>query len=410
MISPPGPGSVKGSSSGVAQISYACLGVALGQSGLFIALPSLPAMASDFQVSAGTAEESITAYALGYGFSQLVWGPLADRFGRRPIALCGVTLFMLASLGLALVPEFGTFLLLRLLQGVAGGCGTSVSRACLRDVFSQRSLAQAMSVAAISYALALGIAPFLGGWLASVSSWRADFVLLTLLGSLALAYLARELGETLPPVPSRASTVRRELAVVLGDYGRLLRDRRFLLPALIVMLATGVVAGYAAASPFDFEQSFGYSAAQFGNLSLSLSGAYLVGSLVVRRTVVRLGQQRLLWIGLAAITAGALVMLALGLAGRFDPLSLLGPMLVVVAGGGMIVPIGLALPMQAFPAKAGQASALTGFMQQEGTAALVALVVWLPDTSQVPLALSLLALALILATLLWAYSRVDISA
>ncbi|MCT4364166.1 MAG: MFS transporter, partial [Synechococcaceae cyanobacterium MAG-AL1] len=160
MIPPPGSGTAKGSSTGIAQISYACLGSALGQSGLFIALPSLPAMASDFQVSASTAEESITAYALGYGFSQLVWGPLADRFGRRPIALCGVTLFTLASLGLALVPGFGAFLLLRLLQGVAAGCGTSVSRACLRDVFSQRSLAQAMSVVAISYALALGIAPF----------------------------------------------------------------------------------------------------------------------------------------------------------------------------------------------------------------------------------------------------------
>lgn len=186
-------------------------------------------MASDFRVS--------TATVLGYGFSQLFWGPQADRFGRRPIALTGV-------------PGSGSFLVLRLIQGVAAGYDTSVSRACLRDLFSQRSLAQAMSLAAISYALALGIAPILGGWIASVaSSWRANFALIALLGSLVLAYLARALGETLPPRVSRPITPTRELAVVVRDYARLLRDRRFLLPALIAMLATGVVAGYAAISP-----------------------------------------------------------------------------------------------------------------------------------------------------------------
>lgn len=193
-------------------------------------------MASDFRVSTATAEQSITAYVLGYGFSQLFWGPQADRFGRRPIALTGV-------------PGSGSFLVLRLIQGVAAGYDTSVSRACLRDLFSQRSLAQAMSLAAISYALALGIAPFLGGWIASVASWRADFALIALLGSLVLAYLARALGETLPPRVSRPITPTRELAVVVRDYARLLRDRRFLLPALIAMLATGMVAGYAAISP-----------------------------------------------------------------------------------------------------------------------------------------------------------------
>ncbi|MEA5472829.1 MFS transporter [Synechococcus sp. CCY9201] len=379
------------------QTLYACLGLALGQAGLFMALPSLPAMAAEFGVSDADAQGSITLYALGYGLSQLLWGPLADRHGRRPVALGGVALYSLISLALVMVPGFGALLVLRLLQGVAAGCGTSVSRACLRDVASGRELARAMGVVAMSYAVALGVAPFLGGWIGRLGSWRGDDGLLAVLGGLTYAYLARNLTETRvrPPVP----TTQWNLRGLLPGYGKLLRDPRFLVPALIATLGTGLVAGYDAASPFDFERRFGFSTAGYGNLNLLLSAAYLLGSLALTWNVERLGQQRLLWAGAATSVGGAAVMLLLGLAGRFDPLSLLLPMLVVVVGVGVVVPLGLALPMQAFPERAGQASALTGFLQQEGTALLVALAVALHGGSQVPLGLSLLVLALLLALL-----------
>jgi Bcr/CflA subfamily drug resistance transporter len=379
------------------QTVYACLGITLGQAGLFMTLPSLPAMAEEFAVSAATVQQAITLYAVGYGLSQLVWGPLADRLGRRPVALVGVALFSLASLAQALAPGFGVLLALRLLQGVGAGCGTSVSRACLRDVVSGRPLARAMGVVGISFALALGLAPFLGGWIGQVGSWRGDDLLLALLGALTLAYLARHLNETraLPSGPGALPGVR---ACLVG-YGRLLRDARFLVPALIATLATGLVAAYDAASPYPFEHRFGLSTATFGSLNLSLSGAYLLGSLTLFRSVERLGQQVLLRVGVAFVLAGSAMMLLLGVAGLFDPASLLLPMLPVVLGVGVLVPIGLGMPMHAFPERAGQASALTGFLQQEGTALLVALVVTLPGGSQVPLALTLVALALLLAIL-----------
>ncbi|MFM7641040.1 MAG: MFS transporter [Cyanobium sp.] len=379
------------------QTVYACLGLVLGQAGLFMALPSLPAMASEFGISTATAQLSITVYALGYGLSQLVWGPLADHKGRRPVALNGVALFSFTSLALVGAPTYGILLALRLLQGVAAGCGTSVSRASLRDVLSGRALARAMGVVAISYALALGVAPFLGGWMGRIGTWRDDDALLGLLGGLTLLYVARNLKETRLGPGDRAPLPG--LREALLGYRNLLQDPRFRLPALIATLGTGLVAIYDAASPFVFERHFDFSTASYGNLNLPLSGAYLLGSVALTGSVERLGQQRLLQAGVTTAVAGAATMLLLGLAGRFEPLSLLLPMLVVVLGAGIAVPLGLALPMQSFPERAGQASALTGFLQQEGTALLVALAAALPTGSQIPLALTLLTITLLLAGL-----------
>ncbi|QPN55494.1 MFS transporter [Synechococcus sp. CBW1107] len=355
-------------------------------------------------MSAAASQASITAYALGYGLSQLVWGPLSDRWGRRPTALTGLALFSLASLLLVAVSGFAPFLTMRLIQGIGAGCGTSVSRACLRDVFSDRLLTRAMSFVAMSYALALGLAPFLGGLIARVAPWRVDFLLLSLLGAATAGVLSRGLREPRRPAPTERRAGWGVGEIALG-YGRLARDSRFLVPALIATFGTGLMVVYSAVSPFDFEKGLGFSPSQFGAISLSLSIPYLVGAAVLSRWVMGLGQERLLRGGLGAVLAGAALMLALGVTGRFDADSLLVPMLVVTLGAGLMVPIGLAMPMQAFPDQAGQASALTGFLQQEGSGLLVALAVGIPDTTQVPLAGALLALGVVLALLVRAYGR-----
>ncbi|MCP9886049.1 MFS transporter [Synechococcus sp. ATX 2A4] len=388
----------------LAVILYVCLGAALGQAGLFIDLPSLPQLATAFGVDAAATQTTVTAYALGYGASQLVWGPLSDRRGRKPIALAGLGVFIAASLLLAVVPGFGPFLVLRVVQGVGAGCGTSVSRAALRDVLSNRELARAMSFASISFALALGLAPFVGGLIARATSWRVDFLLLAALGLTTATYLARALPESLSA--ERAAVGSNQSVAAIGrSYLRLAVDARFLLPALIATLATGMIALYDAASPFIFETRFGFNAAGFGSLSLGLTVAYISGALMVVRFVVARGQPWLLRFGLGTILLGGLLMVGLGLGGWFDTLSLFLPMLVITVGASVLVPIGLAMPMQAFPAQAGQASALTGFLQQEGSGLLVLIATVLPATSQLPLALTLLALALVLGLLVRTYTR-----
>ncbi len=390
--------------SNLAVILYVCLGAALGQTGLFIDLPSLPQLASDFGVDAAATQTTVTAYALGYGASQLVWGPLSDRHGRRPIALAGLWMFITASLLLAVVPGFEPFRLLRVVQGIGAGCGTSVSRAALRDVLSNRELARAMSFASISFALALGFAPFVGGLIGRATSWRVDFLLVAALGLATALYLARALPESLSRELAAAAT-RPSVAAIGRGYLRLAGDARFLLPSLIATVATGMIALYDAASPFIYETRFGFDAAGFGSLSLGLTVAYIAGALMVVRFVVARGQPWLLRFGLGAMLLGGLLMVGLGLGGWFDTLSLFLPMLVITFGASVLVPIGLAMPMQSFPAQAGQASALTGFLQQEGTGLLVLIATVLPASSQLPLALTLLALALVLGLLVRSYTR-----
>lgn len=390
--------------SNLAVILYVCLGAALGQTGLFIDLPSLPQLASDFGVDAAATQTTVTAYALGYGASQLIWGPLSDRHGRRPIALAGLWMFITASLLLAVVPGFEPFRLLRVVQGIGAGCGTSVSRAALRDVLSNRELARAMSFASISFALALGFAPFVGGLIGRATSWRVDFLLVAALGLATALYLARALPESLSRELAAAAT-RPSVAAIGRGYLRLAVDARFLQPSLIATVATGMIALYDAASPFIYETRFGFDAAGFGSLSLGLTVAYIAGALMVVRFVVARGQPWLLRFGLGAMLLGGLLMVGLGLGGWFDTLSLFLPMLVITFGASVLVPIGLAMPMQSFPAQAGQASALTGFLQQEGTGLLVLIATVLPASSQLPLALTLLALALVLGLLVRSYTR-----
>jgi predicted MFS family arabinose efflux permease len=162
-----------------------------------------------------------------------------------------------------------------------------------------------MSYVAMSFALALGLAPFLDGQIARVAPWRGDFLLLALLGAATAVAVSRGLKEAhrLPQGERRARLPLGEVALI---YGRLARDSRFLLPTLMASFGTGLMVLYGAISPFDFEQSFGFSQSGFGLISLSLSVPYLLGALVLSHWVVRLGQQRLLQAGLGAVLVGAL--------------------------------------------------------------------------------------------------------
>ncbi len=378
-------------------ITYGCLGIFLSQAAYFIYLPSVLQLSTDFGVDGATVQNSIALYALGYGFSQLLWGPASDQMGRKPVALAGMGVFMLASLALVFPTTYGWFQALRLVQGIGGGCGTSVSRAALRDRFSAAKLSYALSYLGLAYAVALGGAPFLGGQLARWLSWRADFVVLAVLGLFAWLYLAYQLPETNPVDPLARPPVFR--LSLIKNYLGILFNVQFLLPILTCTLATGMVVLYDAVSPFDVEKSLGLTPAQFGNTSLAITLAYLVGSFLVNRGVTVLGQKTLLYLGLCLVLSASSIMVALGLAGIFNVYSLLLPMVFVVVGCSIIILICMALSLTPFAEQAGLASALAGVVQQEGSGLIIALSVYLPTTAQTPLALTLLGTGFVLVIL-----------
>lgn len=383
-------------------IVYACIGAFLGQSAYFIHLPSLLQMEANFSVDAAAMQNSITVYALSYGFSQLLWGPCSDRFGRKPVAIAGMGLFIVTSFAIGLTETYGWFQLLRLIQGVGAGCGTSVSRAALRDVLASAKLAQATSYVSICFAGALGIAPFVGGQFARWLSWKFDFIFLAILGILSLLYLIYSLPET-HRLESATRTSNFNLSLI-NNYLEVLFNPQFLLPALICAIVTGMISLYDTVSPFDLEKSLGLTPTQFGNTSLAITLAYLVGAILVNRKVIALGQRFFLRLGLCLILFASGVMLVLGLAGIFNVYSLLLPMVLVVVGCGMVIPVCFALSLNPFPNQAGLASALIGVVQQEGTALIVFLAAYISNNSQTPLALVLLVMGT-LSLILVGYSR-----
>lgn len=379
-------------------IIYACLGLFLGQSAYFIYLPSLLQMEADFGIGATAMQSSIAAYALGYGFSQLIWGPCSDRFGRKYVAIAGMSLFILASLAIGFAEDYSWFQFLRLIQGMGTGCVTSVSRAALRDVLASAKLAQAISYTSIFYAGALGIAPFLGGQFARWLSWKFDFVFLAILGILSLLHIIYFLPET--NHIERATRISNFKLSIITNYLKILSAPQFLLPALTCAIVTGMISLYDVVSPFDFEKSLGLTPTQFGNTLLAITLAYLVGAVLVNRGVVALGQSFFLRLGLFLILLGSGVMLVLGMAKIFNVYSLLLPMFLVVVGCGMVIPICFALSLNPFPDRAGLASALIGVVQQEGTALIVFLATYIPSNSQTPLAFVLVVMGVVSMMLL----------
>lgn len=377
----------------ISVIIYACVGLFLGQSAYFIYLPSLLQMEADFGSDATAMQSSIVAYALGYGFSQIIWGPCSDRFGRKYVTIAGMSLFILASLAISFTEDYGWFQFLRLIQGMGIGCVTSVSRAALRDILTSAKLAQAISYTSICYAGALGIAPFLGGQFAGWLSWKFDFIFLSVLGILSLLYIIYFLPET--NQIERATRISNFKFSIVTNYLKILSAPQFLLPALTCAIVTGMISLYDVVSPFDFEKYLGLTPTQFGNTLLVITLAYLVGAVLVNRGVVALGQSFFLRLGVFLILLGSGVMLVLGMAKIFNVYSLLLPMFLVVVGCGMVIPICFALSLNPFPDRAGLASALIGVVQQEGTALIIFLATYIPTNSQTPLAFVLLGMGVV---------------
>jgi len=330
-----------------------------------------------FRLSASTGlRESITAYAPATGFSQLVWPSgrsLRAPDDRRPLRRDPVPF---ASWGLPWCPlVWGVSLLAATCRRVAAELlAPAVSRGLPPGCVQPALPGQAMSVVGDQYALALGTAPFLGGWIARRGSWRAPTLFLLTVCGFTRARLpgpgaGRNLPPREPPCPTTAASGLRCGAALTTAACSGIGASCW--PALIVH-ARWRVAGYRRRQSFDFEHSFGTSPAQFGKPFPFFKRGYLVGSAPCAPHVVRSGSAAvLLWIASGAITAGALVMLAAGLGGAVDRLSLLGPMFGGGwAGGASWFPIGLAHADAGFALPAGPGLSPHRFLAAGGTAAL----------------------------------------
>lgn len=321
-------------------------------------LPALPSITEGFGASMPQAQLTLTALLLAFGISQLVWGPLSDRFGRKPILLWGMGLFVVAAIGGVFAGSMETLIVWRTLQGVAMGAGVMCARAIVRDLYAPTEGARMMSKGLTGLGVIACVTTPIGGLLSDLFGWRVALSSLAVFAVVTFALLVGRFQESLP---QRNPNALRP-ATLLGNWGRIARHPTFWAWSL---LATATYAGlftFLASSSFVLTGVFGLSRTQYGLIMLTMSLSYIVGTFICRRLLPRLGVRRTVGLAAAVSLTGGTLMGVLPLLGMQGLWSVMLPFYLYMMGHGVHQPCGQTGAIGPFPQAAGAASALSGFV------------------------------------------------
>lgn len=359
-------------------------------------LPAFSAIARDFSTDVEHVQLSLAAYFVGLALGQLIYGPLADRYGRRWPLLIGVTLFTLASLACALAPTLDWLIAARFVQALGGCAGIVVTRAVVRDSCEPVQAAKVFSQLILVMGLAPILAPLFGGLLMNAFGWHSIFVALTIFSAACGIAVALWLPETLA-----TDAPRLPLSGTFGRYLALMRDREFIAFALCGGVAMAGMFAYIAGSPFVFIELYGVPAEHYGWLFGSNAAGFILMSQINTRLLRLRGPgswlRRFVWLYL--LSGAVLLVIALSQPEALWPLLI--PLFLGIASLGGILPNATACAMARQGRQAGLASALMGSLQFCIAAGASALVAALHNGTAAPMALVITGCALLAACLAW---------
>ena len=339
-----------------------------GTFAMHIFVPALPEAARSLGASIGEMQLTMSVYIFGLAIGQLAYGPLSDRFGRRPLLVGGLMLYTTAGLAASLVPDVHSLIVARLLQALGGSAGLVIGRAIVRDSALPQEAARRMATMNLMVVIGPGAAPLLGGVLATVLGWRSIFYFLTLLGALNLIFALWLLPET------RAAQVAPKASALARNYGRLLTSPAFVGFAIGGGCATTSMYAFISVSPFIFTHQLGRPDYEAGLYPAILVAGLWLGSVAATRLIPRLPIDRLaVWANVVSVAA-ALVFLGAVLSNHLTVLLAIGPMFVFGMGAGVASPAALSQAISVNPQVIGSASGLYGFSQMGVGAICTALV------------------------------------
>ena len=340
---------------------------ASGTLAMHILVPALPLAASELRVSAGAIQLAITVYLFGVAGGQLLYGPISDRFGRRPALLIALIAYLAGSVAAGLAPSLAVLVIARVVQALGGCGGLVLGRAVVRDSAAPNQAASQMALLTMVQSLAPGIGPAVGGYLGAWFGWRSIFAALVVLGLVTLISALLSLPET---AASRGAGSGR----MLQSYARLLTSRSFRGFMIGGAFTTTSFYAYLSASPFIFTGLLHRPAEEVGLYYLAVMAGVPVGSFAASRLARQVRLSLLLQASSLVCVAGAAIFFALTIAGELSVGSLLAAMLVYSVGVGVASPMALAGAVGGHPQMIGAASGLYGFAQM-GFGALCTLAV-----------------------------------
>ncbi|MBW3098010.1 multidrug effflux MFS transporter [Pseudohoeflea coraliihabitans] len=355
---------------------------------LNIFLPALPAIAEHFRADYGLVQLIVSGYLAATGILQLFIGPLSDRYGRRPVLLCSLAIFILATIFLLISPTIEMFLAARMLQATAVA-GLILPRAMIRDVVDMDEAAARIGYVTMGMAVVPMLAPALGGFLAGLFGWQATFIFALVYGIAVFALCHHDVGET---NTHRSTNLRQQIAA----YPELLGSRRFWGYALTSTFTAGTFYSFLGGAPYAASTVLGLQPQAIGLWFALIALGYILGNFLSGRYARRLGITRIMVLGCFVSIIATLLPLLFYSAGWISPLAFFGPTFLLGVGNGMTMPGANAGIVSVRPHLAGSASGLGGTMMIGGGAILASWVGMLldADSSLLPLLLIMVATTL----------------
>ena len=344
--------------------------VVLSPLAIDIYLPSMPQMAVEFSVSDTQVQSTLVLFILAMGIGQILIGPLADRFGRRPIALFGILLYIASSLFAALVVDFQYLQLARILQGIAA-CATSiVVFSAVRDSFNMQQSAHYYSYLNGVICVIPALAPTLGGFLALQFGWRATFIFMALFAIVVLLVVMFKLPETRPKNTNHSGALYR-----WARYQPVLNNINFIFYAAVCMISMASIVAYVSYAPSWVIKHLGLSELTFSYLFGLNALINIAACFVAPKVIKKMGNRKTILFALWLMVSSALLQVLVQqllvndalLAGLYFML----PMLMLCIGFALILGPATSLALDAFAERAGTASAMLGCIQMAGAAVLV---------------------------------------
>jgi len=344
-------------------------------------LPSLPDIARDLGASTQQVQLTISSYLIGFACGQILYGPVSDQYGRKPVLLAAVALFCAATIVCMLATSVDMLIVARIAQALGGSGAVVVTRAIVRDLYSGARAGRELSVISSVMAVAPVLAPMAGGMLQAAFGWRSIFVLLVVAGVAAFAIVWALLPETLQ---------RRDEAIsapsMLRSYRIVISNSVFLAYLGLGCFSYAGLFAWISGASFVLQNLYGLTPLVFGFVFAIATFGYFTGTTIAARIVTRVGLDGMIGIGSVVCAVGGLLACASIALGLTSSLSLVIPVAIFLAGFGMVLPQSIAGAITPFPERAGAASSLLGFVQQIGAALCGALVASLLGRNAWPLA------------------------